>query len=108
MWPISIAPYAVVIVPINAKDEQQMKMAEDFYEKLRSKNIEVVLDDRNERAGVKFKDADLIGYPVKITIGPKSVNEDSIEVKTRRDGKIFDCNKDNCVDEVIAIISSLS
>lgn len=108
IWPVSIAPYTVVIVPINTKDEQQMKIAEELYEKLRNNNLEVVLDDRNERAGVKFKDADLIGYPVKITIGPKSVNEDCIEIKIRRDGQIFNCNKDNCLEEVVKVINSLS
>ena len=84
IWPVSIAPYQVVIVPINIKDEAQMTLCEKLYEELKSAGVEVVFDDRDERSGVKFKDADLIGYPVRITIGPKALKENSVEVKVRR------------------------
>ncbi len=81
-WPIAIAPYHVVIVPVNIKDELQMKTANEMYEKLQSAGIEVVLDDRDERAGVKFKDADLIGFPYRVTVG-KTINEGFVEFKVR-------------------------
>lgn len=81
-WPISIAPYHVVIVPVNIKDELQMKVANEMYEKLQNAGIEVVLDDRDERAGVKFKDADLIGFPYRVTVG-KTINEGFVEFKIR-------------------------
>lgn len=81
-WPISIAPYHVVIVPVNIKDELQMKVANEMYEKLQSAGIEVVLDDRDERAGVKFKDADLIGFPYRVTVG-KTINDGFVEFKVR-------------------------
>ena len=84
IWPVAIAPYQVVIVPINIKDEAQMTLCEKLYEELKSAGVEVVFDDRDERSGVKFKDADLIGYPVRITIGPKALKENSVEVKVRR------------------------
>ena len=84
IWPVSIAPYQVVIVPVNIKDEAQMTLCEKLYEELKSAGVEVVFDDRDERSGVKFKDADLIGYPVRITIGPKALKENSVEVKVRR------------------------
>ena len=84
IWPVSIAPYQVVIVPINIKEEAQMTLCEKLYEELKSAGVEVVFDDRDERSGVKFKDADLIGYPVRITIGPKALKENSVEVKVRR------------------------
>jgi prolyl-tRNA synthetase len=87
IWPAAIAPYHAVIVPINAKDQAQLELAEAVYSRLQSENIELVLDDRNERAGVKFKDADLIGYPLKITIGPKTLNEQLLEVKVRKTGE---------------------
>lgn len=83
VWPMPIAPYHVIIIPVNTKKEEQMQAAEDIYEKLTGLGIEVILDDRDERAGVKFKDADLIGIPVKITIGPKSLQENQVEVKKR-------------------------
>ena len=73
-WPMAIAPYQVVIIPANVQNEQQMDIANDFYNKLINDGIEVVLDDRDERAGVKFKDADLIGFPIKITVG-KDIDE---------------------------------
>ena len=81
-WPIAIAPYHVVIVPVNIKDELQMKVANEMYEKLQSAGIEVVLDDRDERAGVKFKDADLIGFPYRVTVG-KTINDGFVEFKVR-------------------------
>ena len=82
-WPIAIAPYHVVIVPVNIKDELQMKVANEMYEKLQSAGIEVVLDDRDERAGVKFKDADLIGFPYRVTVG-KTINDGFVEYKIRK------------------------
>lgn len=81
-WPVAIAPYHVVIVPVNIKDELQMKVAGEMYEALKSAGIEVVLDDRDERAGVKFKDADLIGFPYRVTVG-KTINEGFVEFKVR-------------------------
>lgn len=84
-WPIAIAPYHVVIVPVNIKDELQMKVANEMYKKLSDAKIEVVLDDRDERAGVKFKDADLIGFPYRVTVG-KTINEGFVEFKVRETG----------------------
>ncbi len=84
IWPASIAPYHAVIVPINIKDEAQMALCNQLYADLTAAGVEVVLDDRDERSGVKFKDADLIGYPLRITIGPKAIKENSVEVKNRR------------------------
>ena len=81
IWPKTIAPYHVVVVPISAKDEAQMAIAEQLYGDLQKRGIEVMLDDRNERPGVKFKDADLIGYPVRITVGKKAVEEQVIRVQ---------------------------
>ena len=85
IWPVSIAPYHVVIVPVNIQDELQMKVANELYEGLLAKGVEVVIDDRDERAGVKFKDADLIGFPYRITVG-KTIQEDQgglVEFKIR-------------------------
>jgi prolyl-tRNA synthetase len=82
-WPMPIAPYQVIIIPVNAKKEEQMSAANLIYTELTRQGIEVILDDRDERAGVKFKDADLIGIPIKITIGPKTLQEKCVEVKKR-------------------------
>lgn len=80
--PVAIAPYQVIVVPVNNKEEQQMRLAEEIYEDLKAQGLEVILDDRAERAGVKFKDADLIGIPLRIVVG-KKCNEGIVEYKLR-------------------------
>ncbi|MPL60670.1 Proline--tRNA ligase [bioreactor metagenome] len=107
IWPVSIAPYHVVIVPINAKDSNQMALAEKVYSELNTRGIETLLDDRNERPGVKFKDADLIGYPLKITIGPKALNDNQVEVKVRRTGEVFNLPVDAYLDDIGALLAKL-
>lgn len=82
VWPLEIAPYQINVIPVNIKDENQMKIANEIYEELRKTGVRVVLDDRNERAGVKFKDSDLMGVPMRITVG-KKVTEGEIEFKLR-------------------------
>ncbi len=84
IWPVNIAPYKVCIVLINPKDEKQSKVANDLYEKLNQMGIDTILDDRNERPGVKFNDMDLIGIPLRITVG-KKVEEGLIEIKKRNE-----------------------
>ncbi|MBY0449845.1 MAG: proline--tRNA ligase [Cyanobacteria bacterium] len=82
IWPMGIAPYQVVVVAVNAQDETQMSLATRIYSALQAQGIEVLLDDRDERAGVKFKDADLIGIPIRVTAGKKAA-EGVLEVKMR-------------------------
>lgn len=84
IWPLSVAPFKVVVIPVVTKNEEQMKVANELYENLRSIGIDVMLDDRDERAGVKFKDADLIGIPMRITVG-KKISEGMVEFKLRAD-----------------------
>ena len=86
IWPKSIAPYIADVIIANVKDETQVNVAERIYEALKNENIDVVLDNRNERAGFKFKDADLIGFPLKIVAG-KSAAEGKVEIKDRRTGE---------------------
>ena len=106
IWPVAIAPYTVVIVPINAKDAGQMEVAEKLYEELKAAKVEVLFDDRKERAGVKFKDADLIGYPIRVVIGPKTLTEKQIEVKIRKTGEVISLPIND--DYVIAVKELLS
>ncbi len=84
VWPMSIAPYEAVIIVGNLKDESQVAAAEALHVALTEKGIEALYDDRDERPGVKFKDADLIGYPVRIVVG-RTLAEGSVEVVLRRD-----------------------
>ena len=89
IWPAAIAPYQVLVVPVNVKDELSSQMAEEVYSNLLKAGIEAAIDDRKERPGVKFKDADLIGYPVRIVIGPKTLTEKQIEIKIRKTGEVM-------------------
>lgn len=88
IWPLSIAPYEVDIIATNMKNEDIVKTSEQVYKLLKDENIDVIYDDRNEKAGFKFKDADLIGFPIKIIIGNKA-SEGIVELKTR-DGKVVE------------------
>lgn len=88
IWPVAIAPYEVLVVPVNTKDQASTEKAEEIYSELQRAGIETVIDDRNERPGVKFKDADLIGYPLRVVVGPKTLAEGKLEVKIRRTGEV--------------------
>lgn len=101
-WPIQVAPYTVGIVQISGKDEQQVQVAETLYTKLQEQGIDVLLDDREERPGVKFNDMDLIGVPVRITVG-KKVNEGMVEIKKRNSEEVTLC----AIDEVVATIQHM-
>ncbi|MDI6777432.1 MAG: proline--tRNA ligase [Syntrophales bacterium] len=88
IWPMPLAPYHVIITPVNINDKSQSVAAEDLYQSLREKGVEVILDDRDVRPGIKFKDADLIGIPLRVTIGPKRLAEGKVEIRTRRLGDV--------------------
>ncbi len=100
IWPVSIAPYQVVVIPVNDKDQELVQIAQDIYVGLQKKQIETVLDDRKERPGVKFNDADLLGYPLRITIGTKCKETGNAEVKVRSTGEQFDIPLQETVDYV--------
>ena len=106
IWPAAIAPYQVLVVPVNVKDELSTQMAEEVYSNLLKAGIETAIDDRKERPGVKFKDADLIGYPVRVVIGPKTLTEKQIEVKIRKTGEVISLPIND--DYVIAVKELLS
>ena len=88
IWPMSIAPFQLIITPVNMNDARLSEAAADLYTKLTERGLDVLLDDRDERAGVKFKDADLTGIPIRVTIGAKKLAEGSIEVKFRKSGHV--------------------
>lgn len=84
IWPMPIAPYHCIVVPISLKDPEVVATAERLYHELKALGVETVLDDRDERPGVKFKDADLVGYPLRLTVGQKALAEGKIELVNRR------------------------
>jgi prolyl-tRNA synthetase len=107
VWPKAIAPFQVVVVPVSEKSERQMKAANDLYAGLREKDVEVLLDDRAERAGVKFKDADLIGIPLRITIGDKSLDQGLLEYKERKSGASGSLDAADAVSEVLRLLEGI-
>lgn len=100
MWPLELAPFEAIVVPVVMKDENQVKIAEDIYKSLQDIGVDVLIDDRNERAGVKFNDADLIGIPVRITVGKKA-NEGLVEFKLREDEEARDIKIEDVSKEII-------
>lgn len=99
VWPKSIAPFDTHIIVVNTKDEKQSQLADELYTMLRKNGFEVLIDDRNERAGVKFADSDLIGIPVRITVG-KMAQENMVELKIRQTGKTKEVSVDKIVNEL--------
>jgi prolyl-tRNA synthetase len=84
IWPLSVAPYQICITPLAvAPDSEAMKLAEKIYAELTAKGVDVILDDRDERPGVKFKDSELVGFPIRIGIGEKSLAKGEVEIKPR-------------------------
>jgi prolyl-tRNA synthetase len=107
IFPISIAPFEVIIVSVNQDDAEVASTAEKIYTELKTKGIEVLLDDRDERAGVKFKDADLIGIPVRITVGKKSLQTGNVELKLRSEPKPTPVPVAAAVAKTIELVNSL-
>ncbi|MFC1576137.1 proline--tRNA ligase [Candidatus Omnitrophota bacterium] len=85
IWPRSIAPYEIAILPLNIGNEELKKLSEDLYAEMQKEGMDVIIDDRADRAGVKFKDADLIGFPIQVVIGEKNLKNGKVELKTRKD-----------------------
>ncbi|MBQ9634440.1 MAG: proline--tRNA ligase, partial [Schwartzia sp.] len=84
-----------------------LELAEQIYSELKAVGVDVLLDDRKERAGVKFKDCDLIGYPLRVTVGPKTVEEGTIELRVRKTGETFVEAKDNYLAKVLELVEKL-
>ena len=93
IWPRAIAPFEIVVIPANIKDEKQNKIAENLYKAFLNDGYDTIIDDRNERIGFKFKDADLIGYPIKVVVG-KGIEEGKVEVKVRKTNESFEVEID--------------
>ena len=102
IWPVNIAPYKVGIVIINVKDEKQSSLAAEIYDKLMNSGIEPIMDDRDERPGVKFKDMELIGIPMRITVGRDAVNG-NVEFILRTEKKKEILTVDQAIEKVIEL-----
>ena len=107
IWPRSIAPFEAVIVPINAKDEALMSTSQTIYTALQEAGVDVLLDDRKDRAGVKFKDADLIGYPLRITVSKNTLENNEVEIQIRKTGEALPCAIDSVATKVKELLQNL-
>jgi prolyl-tRNA synthetase len=105
IWPFPIAPFQVLLLPINYKDKALQEVCERLYEQIEQSGVEVLLDDRDERPGVKFKDADLIGVPLRVTVGAKGLEKGCVELRWRRDGKSEDLPVAEAAERIRQIVS---
>lgn len=107
IWPKALAPFEIVIVPLNANDEEVVSTADKLYTELKKRGADVLLDDRNERAGVKFTDAELIGYPLRVSIGKKSLADGNLECVERRSGKTTLIPVENAAEKIVEILNKI-
>nr|HPM74496.1 His/Gly/Thr/Pro-type tRNA ligase C-terminal domain-containing protein [Saccharofermentans sp.] len=98
-WPVAVAPYKAIVVPMKTNDDTIMGLANEIYETLLNDGVEVIIDDRNERPGVKFKDADLIGIPVRINVGRRA-GEGIVEVNYRQSGEMVELDTLSAIEAV--------
>ncbi len=107
IWPITIAPFEVIVTPVNQDEPDVVRTAEEIYGKLTAAGVEVLLDDRDLRGGIKFKDADLIGIPIRVTVGKKSVAEGNVEVKLRAEKESKKTPIQDAPQQIIELVRSL-
>jgi prolyl-tRNA synthetase len=106
IWPLSVAPYRVCITPLAvAPESEAMKLAEKLYAELTAHGVDVILDDRDERPGVKFKDSELVGFPIRIGIGEKSLAKGEVELKPRN-GALQAIKIEEAVDAVMKLVAA--
>ena len=101
VWPMSVAPYEVVVSVLNPTDPRTAEVGARLYEALRAAGVDALLDDRDERPGVKFKDAELIGIPYRLTVGPKGLEQGKVEIVRRKGGARRDVDVAKAADHVI-------
>ncbi len=106
IWPLAIAPFQVLLLPINYKEERLQKAADALYDELGRRGVDVLLDDRDERPGVKFKDADLVGIPLRVTIGAKGLDKGCVELRWRRDGTTKEIPVAEAADTILKAIQA--
>jgi len=107
-WPVDLAPFKICVLPLAMKDKDVVETAENIYRDLTDRGIEVLLDDRDERAGVKFNDAELIGIPLRVVVGKKTLAEGKIELTLRSSGESVEIPVEGCADVLVNKLQELS
>ena len=108
IWPRAIAPFEIVVVSLNSNDDEVNKISNEIYTSLKNSNIDVLLDDRNERAGVKLIDSELIGYPLRISVGKKSLADGNVEITVRQTNETVSVSVDKCVETAIDLLNKVN
>ena len=106
-WPLSLAPFDIIITPTNMSDEKSRTVSNKLYQDFKNQGLDVLLDDRDARAGVKFKDADLLGIPIRVTVGEKSLAANKVEIKRRDQEKTLSVSVDDVSRKIAALIQEL-
>ena len=106
VWPMAIAPYEVVLTVVKVDHEESMAVAEQLYDDLQSAGVDVLLDDRDGRAGVKFADAELVGIPLRVTIGPRGIENGQLELTSRADGEQVDIPTDEVAGQLVELVAN--
>lgn len=106
VWPANIAPYQLHLIAVNMKDASQAELSASLYKELQKNRLEVLFDDRQERPGVKFADSDLIGIPIRITVGKKA-SEGIVEVKIRKTSEVIEVHQTELIEKITSMIESL-
>jgi prolyl-tRNA synthetase len=106
VWPANIAPYQLHLIAVNMKDASQAELSESLYKELQKKRFEVLFDDRHERPGVKFADSDLIGLPIRLTVGKKA-SEGIVEVKIRKTSEVIEVHQNELIGKITSMLESL-
>jgi prolyl-tRNA synthetase len=107
IWPASIAPFSVEILPLNVADKNQNQIAGDIYDEMKANLMEVLIDDREDRAGVKFNDADLIGIPLRVNVGAKSLKEGKVEIGIRKTREVISVTPEQVVGKCKELLDKL-
>jgi prolyl-tRNA synthetase len=103
IWPLSIAPFRIIIIPLNYQKDTVREITDSVYEELREAGMDVLLDDRDESAGVKFNDAELIGIPLAVVIGERGIKKNSFEIKVRKSGAVVEVKKEEIKDKILTL-----
>jgi prolyl-tRNA synthetase len=106
LFPLSIAPFELLLVPVSVSDEETMSVANRFYQELKGRGVDVLLDDRDQRPGVKFKDGDLIGIPLRVVIGGKGLKEGVVELKWRNEAEASKLAVDSAIEAILQQIAA--
>jgi len=106
-WPLAVAPFAVEVLAVSMKSEEAVRVADKLYEDLTAAGVDTLYDDRNDSAGVKFKDADLVGMPLRVTVGDRGLKKGIVEARVRKTGEVTEVPVDDAVQGILRLLQTI-